>query len=130
MIRRIARWLLIGSALVVLSCATQSESGVPTVLIPKAGSGSVRVRLQFGAGSSYDPSGKEGLAYFVAKALMRGTAKHSRAQIDQQLDALAARLDVEADRDVVIMEGLCLTESWPAFSELLFSVLTEPISST
>ena len=126
MIRRIAGWLMLGMALVALSCSTQPGSEVPTVLIPKAGSGSVRVRLQFGAGSSYDPSGKEGLAYFVSNALLRGTAKYTRAQIDQQLDALAARLNVEVDRDVVILEGLCLTESWPAFSELLYSVLTEP----
>ncbi len=126
MIRLMSRWLCAGLALLILSCATQSDSDVPTVLVPKAGSGAVRVRFQFNAGSSYDPSGKEGLAYFAAHALLRGTTKYTRAQIDEQLDALAARLDVEVDRDVTIIEGLCLTESWPAFSELLFSVLTEP----
>ena len=124
MIRQSARWLCAGLALLILSCSTQSD--VPTVVIPKAGAGSVRVRLMFNAGSSYDPPGKEGLAYFVAHALTRGTKTYTRAQIDEQLDALAARLDVEVGRDVTIIEGLCLTESWPQFSQLLFSILTEP----
>lgn len=126
MMRQSVRWLCAGLALLIMSCAAPSGPEVPTVIIPKAGSGSVRVRLQFNAGSSYDPSGKEGLAYFVAHALTRGTKKFTRAQIDEQLDDLAARLNVEVDRDVTIIEGLCLTESWPAFSQLLFSVLTEP----
>jgi len=126
MIRQFTRWFCAGLALLILSCSTQTGSEVPTVLIPKAGSGSVRVRLMFHAGSSYDPAGKEGLSYYVAHALTRGTKTYTRSQIDEQLDALAARLDVEVARDVTIVEGLCLTESWPAFSQLLFSILTEP----
>lgn len=124
MIRQSARWLCAGLALLIASCSTQSD--VPTVVIPKAGAGSVRVRLMFNAGSSYDLAGKEGLAYFVAHALTRGTKTYTRTQIDEQLDALAARLDVEVGRDVTVIEGLCLTESWPAFSRLLLSILTEP----
>lgn len=124
MMRQFARCLCAGMALLILSCSTQSD--VPTVVIPKAGSGSVRVRLMFNAGSSYDPSGKEGLAYCVAHALTRGTKTYTRSQIDEQLDALAARLDVEVCRDVTIIEGLCLTESWPEFSQLMLSIITEP----
>ncbi|GAB4329481.1 MAG: pitrilysin family protein [Candidatus Zixiibacteriota bacterium] len=122
---------LIGVALVLAlaaglaTCGPGADSN-PTVLIPKDGAGSIRVRLMFGAGSAYDPDGKEGLAHFTAAALKRGSARFSRSEIDSKLDAMAARLTVEVEREVSIIEGLCLTESWPEFSDLFFSVITEP----
>ncbi len=113
--------LLVGA----ISCSPGSDSG-PTVLVPKDESGSIRVRLVFGAGSAYDPDGKEGLAHFTANALKRGTEQYSRTDIDNTLDKLAAKLTIDVGREVTIIEGLCLTESWSEFSDLFFSVVTEP----
>ncbi|MBD3298218.1 MAG: hypothetical protein GF341_06155 [candidate division Zixibacteria bacterium] len=113
--------LLVGA----ISCSPGSDSG-PTVLVPKDQAGSIRVRLVFGAGSAYDPGDKEGLAHFTANALKRGTEQHSRAEIDNTLDQLAAKLTIDVGREVTIIEGLCLTESWSEFSNLFFSVVTEP----
>ena len=127
MYRRIVYGVLLSClAAILLSCAKGGESSAPTVVISKPGSGMIRVRLMFNAGSAYDPTGKEGLADFTAAALRRGSKQYSRTQIDETLDDLAARLSFDVDRDVVVIEGLCLTESWPRFSDLLFSMLTEP----
>lgn len=127
MSRRIAYGVLLSCfAALLLSCAKGGDSS-SAVVIPKNGSGMIRVRLMFNAGSAYDPTGKEGLADFTTAALRRGSRHYSRTEIDEKLDDLAARIDFDVDRDVVVVEGLCLTESWPEFSDLLFSVLTEPV---
>jgi zinc protease len=113
-------------ALVIPACLPAQGAEPPTVLIPKSGSGAVRVRIMFAAGSAYDPAGKEGLADFVGGALRRGSKQYSRAAIDDRLDALAAQINIEVDRDVAIVEGRCLAEAWPEFAKLYLSVLTEP----
>lgn len=107
-------------------CGGFDSSSLPTVTIPKPGSGSIRVRVQFNAGSAHDPAGSEGISRFVARGLLRGTTRFTHADIDERLDQMAAELNVEVDRDVVVFEGLCLTDSWPEFSDLFLSVLTEP----
>lgn len=118
--------LTVIATILLVSCTRLDSVSAPTVVIPKPGSGSIRIRLQFNAGSAFDPRGSEGMARYVAGALTRGTKQFTRAQIDAKLDELAADLNVEVDRDVVIVEGLCLTESWPEFSNLYLSVVTEP----
>lgn len=120
---------LVSSVLLLWGCLTASGADAPTVLVPKPGSGAVQIRVQFNAGSAYDPSGKEGLADFVANALLRGSKSFDRATIDERLDALAADIGVEVDRDIVIIEGRALADVWPDFSKLFLSVLTEPAFS-
>ncbi|MGB8658543.1 MAG: pitrilysin family protein [Candidatus Zixiibacteriota bacterium] len=78
------------------------------------------------AGSAYDPPGKEGLAYFTALLLQRGTESFTRDQIDNTLDYLSGQLNVEAHKEVIVISGKTLKENWEKFYDLFSEVILKP----
>ncbi len=83
----------------------------------------VHFRVMVFSGSADDPAGKGGLAYFASSMLKKGTQSYSREQLEELLDFLSARIDVNVDKEVIVVSGTTLKENlekfYPVFSEVL-----------
>jgi len=100
----------------ICSCGTLTGAKPPTVIVVDTAANAVWVRFLFGAGSAYDPPGKEGLAYLTASTLMGNPSSLPSGEIR-----------ITVDRDVAIIDGHCPAYAWPAFSQALVSILTRPV---
>lgn len=86
----------------------------------------VVVQILIDAGSRRDPQGKEGLASLTADLLTEGTRKRSAAQINEEADALGARLSTSADVDFAQLSLTILSRYLDRGLDLLFDVLLKP----
>ncbi len=84
-----------------------------------------RVRLH--AGAIRDPEGRDGLAAFTARMLLRGTDIRTFAELNEATDALGASLSVDAGRHFVELGVRCLREDLPTLLDLAAEVLRRPI---
>jgi zinc protease len=107
-----------------LFCGKAGELEV--VQVHKPGIPVVYFQVMVKAGSAYDPPGKEGLAYFTAQLLERGTESFSREEIDETLDFISARLDIEVNKEVIVISGTTLKENLDKFYELFSEVILKP----
>ncbi|MEW5702947.1 MAG: hypothetical protein AB1792_12060 [Candidatus Zixiibacteriota bacterium] len=85
----------------------------PVVVVPDPATDTIWVRLIFGAGSAFDPPGKEGLAHFTASALIADSSCPSGIR-------------VLVDRDVAVFDGQCPAAAWPEYSQRLVELLSHP----
>jgi zinc protease len=87
----------------------------------------VTLRLQFNAGSIYDPPGKEGLASLTALMISQaGTRKHTYSALNEALYPMAASIDVETDREVAVLVGTVHRDQLDAYLRLLEEALFQP----
>jgi len=86
----------------------------------------VYINVAFKTGSVLDPVEKSGLSNFVGQMMLRGTQSKTKEQIDQAIDNLGARLEVETRSESTIFRGAVLSAQFEAFSEILLDVLTHP----
>ena len=77
-------------------------------------------------GSANDSRQFEGELNFLGELMLRGTKKHDRTAIDQELDRMGAQLAVETRADAMIFRGTVLSSEWRKFSALLREILLEP----
>jgi zinc protease len=105
-------------------CAKVEELKV--VQVKKPGVPVVYFEVMIKAGSAYDPPGKEGLAYFTGELLSRGTESFSREEIDELLDFISARLDVEVNKEVIVITGTTLKENLDEFYQVFSEVILKP----
>ena len=78
------------------------------------------------AGSIADPLGKEGLASFVASALMRGTIKRDFDAIYEDLEAVGADLAISSGKHSTDFGAGCLIEDIDLVLDLLADALRHP----
>jgi zinc protease len=78
------------------------------------------------AGSAYDPPGKEGLAFFTAELLDRGTESYSRDEISERLDFISAQLNIEVNKEVIVFSGTTLKENLDEFYTVLSEIILKP----
>jgi zinc protease len=78
------------------------------------------------SGSADDPKGKEGLANFTFSLLKKGTQSYNREQIEDLLDFLSARINVEVDKEAIVITGTTLKENLDRFYPLFSEVLLKP----
>jgi len=78
------------------------------------------------SGSMDDPPGKEGLAYFTANLLRRGTTSFSREEIEEMLDFISARLDIRTEKEVIVISGTTLKENLDKFYHIFTQVILDP----
>ena len=107
-----------------LFCGKAGELEV--VQVHKPGIPVVYFQVMIKAGSAYDPPGKEGLAYFTAQLLERGTESFSRDEIDELLDFISARLDIEVNKEVIVISGTTLKENLDKFYEVFSEIILKP----
>jgi zinc protease len=107
-----------------------AASGVEVVTLPSAGSPLVAVRLQFNAGSIYDPPGKEGLAALTGLMIgQAGTRKHAYSDLLEALYPMAAAINVNTDREISVVEGLVHRDMLAGYTALLEEALLQPAFS-
>jgi zinc protease len=123
--------------LLILLVATGSAAAQPkpmngsspfeVVALPSASSPLVAVRLQFNAGSIYDPPGKEGLAALTALMIgQAGTQKRSYTDLIEALYPMAASIDTNTDREVSLVAGLVHRDKLADYTALLKEALLTP----
>ena len=86
----------------------------------------VYFKVMIKSGSADDPKGKEGLAYFTANLLKRGTISFSRDSLDQTLDFISANIDINVQKDVICISGTTLKENLDKFYPLFMEVILNP----
>lgn len=101
-------------------------NGVVVLARANFSSPSVVVSGYLPAGSLGDAAGKEGLAMFVANALMRGTEQRTFQQIHAALEDVAASLSFGVTHHTVSFSGRALAEDLPMLVDLLADVLRRP----
>ena len=109
-----------------LSCTTSQEVGLKMVEVKKPGIPVIHFKVMIKSGSMDDPEGKEGLAYFVANILRRGTKSFSRDQIEEMLDFISARLDIRTEKEVIVISGTTLKENLDKFYQIFCEVILDP----
>ncbi len=88
---------------------SSDRAPIETLIVENRAHPYVTFNLIFEAGSSADPSGKEGLAYLAANMLMRGTTTRSQAQLAEDVDALGSMLDVFVGKESTFVRGDALS---------------------
>jgi zinc protease len=107
---------------------SELPSGLKVALLPKKTRGGTVVAvltLRFGDEKSL--IGKSTVADLAADMLMRGTAKHTRQQIQDELDRLKARMTVSGSASQASVTIETIRESLPAVLRLAGEVLREPV---
>jgi len=97
------------------------------MLLPKKTRGdtvSAMLRLSFGDEKSL--AGQNAAAQFAGQLLMRGTTKHTRQQIQDELDRLKARMNIGGGSGGAIVNIETIAANLPAVLELALEVLREP----
>src|SRR5215471_6865105 len=81
-----------------------------------------------GAGGYYDPVDRSGLASFVAALMREGTTTRTSEQISQQLEVMAANLNIAAGAagTEATVSGSCLSDQLDRLLDLTADVLLHP----
>ena len=126
------RKLAAGLLLTLMAGATapalaQPNAPFETVALPSANSPLVAIRLQFNAGSIYDPPGKEGLAALTALMIgQAGTQKRSYTDVLEALYPMAASISTNTDREVSLVTGQVHRDKLAEYTALLKEALLQP----
>lgn len=87
----------------------------------------VSIRLQFGAGSIYDPAGKEGLAALTALMIgQAGTQSRSYTDLLEALYPMAANIGTATDREISVIGGTVHRDKLAEYTALLEEALLKP----
>jgi len=112
--------------LLVFSLGCGKTQKLKIIEVKKPGIPVVHFRVMVFSGSADDPKGKEGLANFTFSLLKKGTQSYNREQIEDLLDFLSARINVEVDKEAIVISGTTLKENLDRFYPLFSEVLLKP----
>jgi zinc protease len=105
----------------------QDSGAIDVVELHSDTSPLVSLRLQFDAGSIYDPAGKEGLAALTGLMLAdAGTQQHSYGELLEALYPMAASISLNTDREVTLIYGAVHRDQLDAYTGLLEEALLRP----
>jgi zinc protease len=122
-----APFLLLAAAAVPAWAATAAPDTPEIVELHSAASPLVSIRLQFDAGSIYDPPGKEGLAALTGLMIAEsGTQKRSYSDLLEALFPMAAAIELNTDREVTLIAGTVHRDQLDAYTALLEEALLRP----
>lgn len=96
------------------------------VLVSDRGLPLVHLNLYFPGGPAHDPPGKEGLGTLTNRALIRGSIRRSRAEIEEAIEALGTELLTSTQSFAVGLGGSVLSRHLGAFLEHLGEIVTAP----
>lgn len=109
-----------------LSCTTSEEMAVKVVEVKKPDIPVIYFKVMIKSGSMDDPDGKEGLAYFTANLLRRGTASFSREEIEEMLDFISAKVEIRTEKEATVISGTTLKENLDKFYHIFTEVILNP----
>lgn len=78
------------------------------------------------SGSASDPQGKEGLAWFTANLLKRGSKSYNREQIEKGLEEIGGQLDVRVEREAIVITGKTLRENLDKYYAIFSDIILNP----
>ncbi|MFH1336031.1 MAG: pitrilysin family protein [Candidatus Zixiibacteriota bacterium] len=119
-------WLVIFTCLLGLNLLCVNARALEVIQVKKTEIPVVYFKVMIHAGSAYDPPGKEGLSYFTAQMIQRGTQSFSRDQMDDLLDYLSGRLNVGVHKEVIVISGTTLKENLDKFYQVFSEVILKP----
>jgi zinc protease len=102
-------------------------NGTRVALLPKKTRGeTVQFNLRVNFGNAQSIFGKAGESKLTAEMLPRGTAKHTRQEIEDTLDLLRATLDVDGSGTEALAHGRTVRKHLPATLDLIAEILRQP----
>lgn len=101
---------------------TKLANGLTVVLVEDPRFPLVTVRLNFQAGSKFDPKDIPGLAEATASLLVEGTRTRTARQISEETDSLGGTLGAAAGADSLTLSGSALAENLPRLLTILADV--------
>ena len=101
-------------------------SGIRVVTAPVRKLPVVTVLVIIDAGSTNDPTGKEGVAALTAGLLLEGTARLNGAALTEKFERLGTSLESGADWDSAFVKITALSDKLEAATMLLGEALSEP----
>jgi len=97
-------------------------NGLTAILIQDARFPLVTARLNFPAGSKFDPKDLPGLSEAVATLLIEGTKTRTSRQISEEADAIGGSLDGSSGPDSLTVAGSALSENLAKLMALMADV--------
>ncbi len=101
---------------------TTLPNGLEVVLIEDGRFPLVTARLNFGAGSKYDPNDVPGLSEAVASLLTEGTKTRSSRQISEEIDGIGGTLNGFTGPDSLTLAGGALSDNLSKLLALMSDV--------
>jgi zinc protease len=129
--KTLAAGLCLSAALALGAAPAPAQQGgaspIEVVALPSESSPLVSLRLQFNAGSIYDPAGKEGLAALTAQMIgAAGTQSRSYAELLEALYPMAAAVNANTDREITLIGGTVHRDKLAEYTALLGEALLKP----
>lgn len=104
----------------------KDKSGMQFVEMPSQEIPVVYFYIAIKSGSTSDPQGKEGLAWFTANLMQRGTKSYSREDIENGLEDIGGRLNIRVDREVTVISGQTLLENLGKYYAIFSDIILNP----
>lgn len=101
-------------------------NGLEVVLIDDARFPLVTARLNFGAGSKFDPKDIPGLSEAVATLLTEGTKTRNSRQISQEIDGIGGSINGFSGPDSLTVAGSALSDNLARLLGLMADVAVNP----
>jgi predicted Zn-dependent peptidase len=101
---------------------TKLPNGLAVEIVEDSRFPLVTARLNFMAGSKFDPAAMPGLAEAVASLLNEGTKTRTSRQISEETDAIGGSLGASAGADSLTVVGSSLSDSLPKMLDLLADI--------
>jgi len=101
---------------------TRLPNGLGVVLVQDGRFPLVTARLNFQAGTKFDPKDLPGLAEAVAALLTEGTKTRTARQLSEEIDALGGSLSGRTGPDALTVSGSALAENLTRLLELMADV--------
>ena len=106
--------------------ARQLPNGVRVLLCPIGDHPSVSIHMVMRGGVSVESQEDAGISAFMARMLLKGTAKRKAADIAATIDAMGADVKTDAGRNTVYLSARCLPEDFEKTLELATDCLLRP----
>ncbi|HVQ10913.1 MAG TPA: pitrilysin family protein [Methyloceanibacter sp.] len=103
-----------------------SPGGIEAWLVHSDANPLIAMRFAFRGGSTQDPKGKEGLAYFISAMMDEGAGELGAVAFQEREQALAMRMDFDTSRDVMLGNVQTLTANKDEVFDLVRLALTKP----
>jgi len=104
-----------------------TSEGIDVTLLPSKNSPIVYFRILFKVGSQDDPAGKEGLTALTTALLAQGgTRSLTYSEVLETLYPMAARIDYQADKEVVVVTGQCHRDHLDRYYPILRDAVLKP----
>jgi len=106
--------------------ARNLPNGVRLLLCPVEGHPSVSIQMFMKGGLSVETERDAGTSAFMARMLLKGTAKRQAADIAAALDSMGAEMTAAAGRNTIYLSARCLPEDFEKTFDLAADCLLRP----